>query len=197
MPYVDVDKRREYGRNWANKKNRIIRSLENRTDGTISLKRGVITWAELNKEDYSKISTWKECVEKSKGYILGRRINRMAIAAIAIRACDIKLGGRRKKEEEVKKTIVAFANEAGIHRKTLSDWIRIRRNIINHLPENIKVIEYSAAKYASDALYKHPDSNPEELYRKFAGQEPQQRTVTWCIRGLETLANHLSLSNLS
>ena len=87
MPYVDVDKRREYGRNWANKKNRIIRSLENRTDGTISLKRGVITWAELNKEDYSKISTWKECVEKSKGYILGRRINRMAIAAIAIRAC--------------------------------------------------------------------------------------------------------------
>lgn len=193
MSYSDPDKQREYQRKWINKKNKERRTIENRSDGSVNLGRGgFVTWEELHKDNFDNLGTWNECVKSAKGYIHGRRLNRLLIAAIAMRACIIKQGGARKKDISPGETLTAFAKEINVHRKTLSDWVRIRRNIINNLPESLKQIDYTAAKQASDELRKSPDKSPQELYEKYATTDTGERSAMWITHMLRSAATHIN-----
>lgn len=192
MAFADPEKQREYQRNWINKKNKERRSVENRSDGTINLSKGFVTWEELNKDNFDNLNTWNECVKSAKGYIHGRRLNRLSIAAIAMRACTIKQGGSRKKGVVPTQTLVAFAKEINVHKKTLSDWVRIRRNIVNNLPDSIKQIDYTAAKQASDEFNKSPDKSAKELYEKYATTDKGKRSAMWITHMLHSAATHIN-----
>lgn len=190
MPYLDKDKQREFQRVWANKKSKERRSIENRGDGSLNLSRSIVTWAELHKNTFQDITTWEACTAKAKTYINAKRTSRFAIAALAARACDIKLGGRRKKDEDVKDTLVKFSKSIGIHHKTLGDWIRIKKLIVDKLPESVKYVDYTAAKYACDGL-KKSKATPEDLYNTFATQDEGERSAFWGNKAMAAVAHHV------
>lgn len=190
MAYANPEKQREYQRKWMNNRNKIRRSTENRSDGTVNLSGGFITWQELNKLDFTDVKTYQQCVSKSKEYIVGRKMNRMAIAALAIRACVIKRGGKYT-EEEKKKTIVAFAKDINVHSKTLSDWIRIKTSIVDQLPESIQTIDYTAAKMACDKRLLSSNT-AENLYRKYSDTDSGVRSAIWITHMLNSAANHVN-----
>lgn len=191
MPYADKDRQREFQRLWAkNKKHkygfdrRTGRRVYENIDGTMNLTKKIITWAELTKEDLSKISTWDECVKKAKQYVSGRRINRIAIAALAMRSCEIKQGGDRRtmdyKNDNSKKTVVSFANRIGIHHKTLFGWIEVKRKIVDSLLEQQKTIDYSAARNAVIEMKKHGIS-AQEAYKRCSNLDPfNERAMVLC-----------------
>lgn len=190
MAYADPDKQREYQRKWMNNRNRVRRSMENRSDGSLNLSGGYITWTELNKLNFDEIKTYQQCVLKSKEYVIGRKVNRMAIAALAIRACVIKRGGKHT-EEERKKTITAFAKDISVHPKTLSDWIRVKVSIVDKLPKSIQTIDYTAAKLASDKFL-GGKSSAEDLYHKYSDVDPGVRSALWITHMLKSAANHIN-----
>lgn len=162
--------------------------MENRSDGSINLKGGFITWEDLTKEnkEIEHIASWKACVEKAGAFIFGRSVNRMAIASLALRACIIKHGGQMSPEDR-KRTIKAFAAEIKLHEKTVGDWIRIKVNVVDKLPPEIKVIDYCAAKKAQDML---SGGDPVELYRRYASQDPGARSAMWIAHMLRSAVRH-------
>lgn len=180
MPYVDKDRQKEFQRLWArNRKDKRYRNLSLRkdvitnSDGTLNISRRVVTWGELNKLDLKKIHTWKECTLKAKSIIIGRKTNKIHVAALAIRACEIKHGGDRRTEdskEKIKTSLKAFSKDIGINHSTLWNWVKIKTMIIDKL-EPMKTIDFSAARNALDHVSKHGGS-VKAAYSKFINEDP-------------------------
>lgn len=200
MPYIDTEKNREYQRLWAkNKKDKRMRSKGRDShykleDGSFNLNRRVVTWAELNQDSVDKIQTWEECVKKASGFVFGRRINRLQIAALAIRACVIKQGGNRKgdwiNDVDTKKNLTNFATKIKVNRKTLSNWVYIKVKIIDQLDHKREEVNWTAAAEAWKNIKKF--SSPSAAYKKFDTQDPFERRANDAVRYLKNAASILS-----
>lgn len=184
MAYADKDRQREYQRLWArNLKDKRVRANTGGSrqiylhgDGqSFNLKRRSITWEELTREKIEKIDSWDECIKKAKTFVLGRRADQLTIAALAIRACDIKRGGDRRsvdyKNEIEKKNISAFAKKIGVHHKTLQNWVFIKTKVIDELPENARIINWTAATKAYNN-YARDGIKPAEAYKRYSDEDP-------------------------
>jgi transposase-like protein len=80
---------------------------------------------------------WQSLIRKARGLILKEKGHQFKVAAIAIEACCINHGGDRNRRF----TVAKFANAVGINRKTLYQWIRYKRRIIDKLPVKTKIDE--------------------------------------------------------
>lgn len=142
MPYSLPEAQREYQRNWAKRKR--VASIQN----------GYVTWEQLTETAVAEsLHSYKECVEAAKSYIVGRKINRLAVAALAIRSCVVIHGGDRRSEFCMFKnmpTIKKFALDIGVKYGTLCDWISIQKKIIEVMPDHLRQypIDMAAAGYA-------------------------------------------------
>jgi len=90
----------------------------------------------------SKISptTWDECVEAAKICVVRMGQYRMFIAEMAVKACEIKHGGGGHWSNFVSQhTLKDFANEIGMHQKTLYEWVAAKRNVVDKLPPKLAV----------------------------------------------------------
>jgi len=84
----------------------------------------------LNRKD----ATWEDCVSAAKVCVVRLTQYRMLIASLALKACEVRHGGGGHWNGFADyKTITAFAKEIGIHRKTLSEWISHKRNVVDKL----------------------------------------------------------------
>jgi len=64
----------------------------------------------------------------------------MFIAEMAVKACEIKHGGGGHWSNFVSQhTLKDFANEIGMHQKTLYEWVAAKRNVVDKLPPKLAV----------------------------------------------------------
>lgn len=77
---------------------------------------------------------WNKNVKLAKQYVKVYDNTRWIIAQLAIEVCDLSKGGRKSED---KYSIKNFANEIGIDPKTLYQWISVKRNVIDKLPDRI------------------------------------------------------------
>lgn len=201
MGYADPDKQREYQRKWSkninSRKYKPKANLTERYDNSFDLKKRLVTFKELTNEHFDEIKTYDECVKKAKNYVHGRRINRIAIASLAIRACEIKHGGNMKLIRR-DKTLKAFGEKIKINPHTLWGWIGIKRNVIDKLPQEIKTIDWTAATYAARTM-KQSGESPKESYERYMNINPVHKgSNLMCVylRNVLNQINHHGLRNM-
>lgn len=163
MSYSSIEKQREYQRVWARNKNK---------DGTRNIRTGLITSTDLKKLDqFEEVNTWNGCVRSAKLYVEEKKLNRLIIATLAIQSCKIRHGGDFRTEAfksgSYGKTLHTFAIEIGIHPKTLSEWIRIKRFIVDHLNAS-DGLDSAAAYLAMRSNYMEA-GGAFQMYRKIQG----------------------------
>lgn len=148
----------------------------------------MITWEQLQdaKHKVEDLKTWDACVLLAKQCAIVNKNNRITIATIAMKACKIKHGGKSVKHEDG--TLKKFAQEVGVHHKTLSDWVRTKR-VIDRLPKDEKQIDWQAARLASDSK-KGGDSVA--LYRRYSSSNPGERNAAQSVRYLAAATSYFT-----
>jgi len=135
LPYEDKQKQRAAQRKWAQ---------ENR-------KQYEVTWDQLQDSNFQELTTWKDCINEAKSCTIRVAGNRMKIAALAERACNIKHGGDRRtqhaKDWICPNSLAEFARELKLNHKTIHNWVQVKRKIFDELPEadRDKGIDFTAA----------------------------------------------------
>lgn len=81
------------------------------------------------------VSKWEDNVIAAKALLGSTRDRQMKIAALAIEVCDISWGGGVKKGQY---TLRAFAKDIGISEKTLSNWVGLKRRILDKLRPELR-----------------------------------------------------------
>ena len=113
---------------------------------------------ETKKSEIEKIDArWSRYVAHAKTYVKFMNRGRMRIAELAIKACDIQWGGGNhwKGFKDVY-TLKRFAQEIGVHQKTLSEWCAVKRLIVDKLPEGVFVeTNYMAAQRTRKRVTRH------------------------------------------
>lgn len=93
-----------------------------------------------NKVTFKK---WSENIRKARQYVSSYDKVRFVIAGLALEVCDYSHGGR--KGESIF-SVRKFAEEIDVDRKTLYEWIRCKRYVVDKLPKqvqnNIKKYKY-------------------------------------------------------
>lgn len=89
---------------------------------------------------------WVEAIGQAKGLIHTINKARFDIAALALKVCIIRKGGDQKTDKyKTGRSLKDFAKQIGVCHKTLCEWVRIKRNVIDKLPEGL----YFPDKYAA------------------------------------------------
>jgi hypothetical protein len=97
-------------------------------------RRRVTLSTEMTAEKQALIK-WKSYVARAKKIHSRMTKNRLEIAALAVQACDIKLGGGAHWSgfKDIC-TLHKFAHDVGIHYKTLHMWVKVYRRIKTQIP---------------------------------------------------------------
>ena len=133
-------------------------------------------------EPVSKLSSedkrWQEYVDRAKSYISKMAQHRLDIAMLALEVCDIRWGGGDHwANHEGTYTLKRFAEEIGLNPKTLSGWVRVKRNVIDKLIEAKEpidiVTDWSALVRTADRT-KHSASAQDVLkhFKKWDKKKP-------------------------
>ncbi len=193
MPYALPEKQKAAQRAWYLKK----KSVSSVIPGDFRLKKQTVTWEQLNAIDLGSFSKWGECVQASKEILIARNGNKVMIAQLALRAVKIKKGGDHKTKDflggKYGPTLKTFAKEVGIHEKTLSDWIRVFLLVIEGLPKDQQVVDYSAARMAIEVEGR--DATPEvllERYNNIADPKKPHRTLYYFFENLRGAKTNVS-----
>lgn len=79
-------------------------------------------------------SQWQTAIREAKGLIVNQNKTRFKVVEIALRVCDTSHGGRKG---EGIFSITNFANAIELSPRTLFEWMRIKRNVLDKLPKTI------------------------------------------------------------
>lgn len=100
-----------------------------------SPKKGEVVPAAASLAGDERMRLWLECVEQAKRQVGVMYEARAEIVRLARRVCDIEWGGGNHwSDHEGVFTAKRFAKEVGIKYKTLMGWLRVWREVVDHLP---------------------------------------------------------------
>lgn len=142
----------------------------------------------IDIEYYDK--KWNSYVVEAKKVVSKMGADRLRIATLAIEACDIRHGGGGHwNNNEGVYTMKRFASEVGINYKTLANWVRVKRNVIDKLPEGaFKEDDWAAANRASDNVpAKASREDVEKSYKKWKNERDEVRYHTHANRKIKTI----------
>jgi len=179
MPFAEKERQREYQRDWVSKRKRLNQYGSNTIYklGNFDLRRESVNLKSA-KANIGSLKTWAACVNHAHKILTMRKVNRLQLAEIAVRGCIIKHGGKLTNGLE-NLTLKSFAIDCGIHPKTLHEWVRVKRTIVDKLPKKTKEVNWTAAQVA---LKKSSSCSvfPMVLYRQFL--TPKGRSI---VRGMQ------------
>lgn len=69
-----------------------------------------------------RLSTYEKAVKKARGLVREREKMKWKIAKLAYDTCEVVIGGHHNKTKEIY-SLTKFADDIGVNRKTLSDWV--------------------------------------------------------------------------
>lgn len=114
---------------------------------------------------------WEEAITQAKVCISNMSKSRLKVAELALEVCDVRWGGGAHwANHEGTYTLKRFAEEIGLNPKTLSNWVRVKRNVHDKLVEagqEINPIEDWAAMTRVADKMKH-DAPTEDVVSSFA-----------------------------
>lgn len=190
MPYKNREIQREFQREWSKQKKEKLVLADPRKALEFKFKR-CVTWDQLqdNAARYKSIQDFNECTRIARTLFNNRKIDRFKIAELAIQACVIKLGGDNRSQESIdnvnKLTVTAFAEEIGMHYKTLDHWIRVRK-LVDLLPKETP-LDLSTMNIVYRQYEMHELENPAfllESYIKFFNNEDNIKDFTYSEKSL-------------
>ena len=121
------------------------------------------------KKKKMKEKGWSYYVNEAKKYIQQIQQYQIKIAHVALKACDIRHGGNHKDYQKII-TMKRFAREIGISYKSLTEYVRITRNVYNKLTkEQKKDGKYEFMRQISIGLNK--DSSRQLVREKYDYQK--------------------------
>lgn len=100
--------------------------------------------AEREKDFEDPKLKWEKAIEEARALAGSMKAARLKIAELALSVCEVKCGGNWREFARIY-TIKNFANDIGVHPKTLHQWIRIKKNIHDQLPEGVWVEDWALA----------------------------------------------------
>jgi hypothetical protein len=147
---------------------------------------------------------WEELVNRARAKVKTMHKARMEIASIAIEACDILWGGGShwNKFKDVH-TLKDFAREVEVHYKTLAQWVRVKRNIKDKLPEKVWQDDKYMIAIRADRKVKR-DMSPKEVQRIYEQELLRDNDSHILLQGLKRVSSlryfiykHAKLTQLS
>lgn len=110
---------------------------------------------------------WRECIEQAKVHVFRMKTARFVICELAIKACDIRWGGGYHWDDNPNQyTLKNFAEEIGVHYKTLQNWVGVYRWAKQKLKdEKWGESDYEALRHAKQEAGRH--SSPTKAKRAF------------------------------
>jgi hypothetical protein len=84
---------------------------------------------------------WEHAVRKARQYVRDYSSSRWIISELALEVCDIYPGGRKS---QTIYSVSKFSEEIEIDRKTLYEWIRVKKLVLDKLP---KMVRNNPGKY--------------------------------------------------
>lgn len=143
-------------------------------------------------------SEWAYSVNKAKGLIHSINKARFDIATLALKVCVIRQGGKQGDKYKTGRSLKDFAKEIGICHKTLCEWVRIKRNIIDKLPEGLYMPDkYAAAQRAACKVTRK--AKPEvvvKAYKRELNDTSPQFYFDQLVRRARLEANYLENNSL-
>lgn len=198
MPYKNKDEQRKFQAKWMTDKNHAKKQKEREELGEYAflVDKNRANWEDLSENDNviskEKLSDWDACVIEAKRFVGKRTTNRLRIANLAVKACEIRHGGVADPDRY---TLSMFADAIGVNPKTLSDWVRVKKQIADHLPPGHKFFDMTAARLVFDY-----DENSRQIRIKDAvaaylhlisPEGKASRSAINCARYLNSLVYHL------
>lgn len=112
---------------------------------------------------------WENAVRKARQYTTDYSRARWIIAGLALEVCDYSHGGRKG---ETIYSVRKFADEIELARKTLYQWIRIKRLVYDKLPKTVraKAHTYDYSDFDATCDQVTEDSHPAEVKRRWEEQ---------------------------
>lgn len=138
---------------------------------------------------------WAEAIEQAKSVLKYKDINQMEVAKLAISVCEIFWGGTKLasgEEEEERYTLTRFAGECKIHRKTLSQWVAVYKNVYEKLPPfKQNNLTYSQLSWAAKCLNAQDTKDKVEKFVDKVSVNTSDRTALHYLREFKSMLNLL------
>lgn len=138
---------------------------------------------------------WDRLVAEAKERLSVVNKVRMEIADLAIQACDIRWGGggHWSGYKNQGRTLKAFALEIGMAPKTLSEWVRIKRDIVSKLPKGLyDPRNHSAAcRTLGKTTKKTPAEEVIQIYKNELERKGSAYDLHQAIKQLTTVHNKI------
>ena len=154
--------------------------------------------AESGKEEPVPVEVWNACVEEAKGVLALMRQHRFKIAELAMKACGVTPHKRHSVGLDKKRELRRFAKEVGVHPATLSEWVIIKKNVI----DNLKPTDYDPDNYMALLRTRRriktrtPPEAIVQIYKEESSRNPVQLKIESIHRRLHTIYNTFQTINL-
>lgn len=134
---------------------------------------------------------WDAAVEEARTIFKYMSSGRMEIATKALYACEINHGGGDHWNDfEGVYTLTKFAEDIGIHYKTLHQWVRIKRNIFDKVGSHWNTRNFMIAIRADTRV--QPDMTKKEvtaIYLEEAARTKDSTRFRTLCKNLNTIVN--------
>lgn len=136
-------------------------------------------------------SKWGKAVEEAKRIVGQMQTSRIRIAELALSVCEIQYGGNWRAFARIY-TVQNFAKDIGVHPKTLHQWIRIKKNIHDQLPEGEWVDDWGLAVRVDHKVGSKPAKlKVVETYRKEKNRNKSERRFRTVSRSISSFVHLL------
>ena len=118
------------------------------------------------------LEQWEKAIREAREFYNKLDQHRFRVAEICLGVCDVVHGGR----VDHRFTITAFARAIGIHHKTLTEWCRIKRLVVDKLPASILKKESRYETYRMTVGSVTSDSTTQEVltaFKSFSSIDPR------------------------
>lgn len=168
-----------------------LAKLKDVTDNRTRKRLGV-----LNDNETRRERLWKECVSAAKLLVKQQDEMRFKIVDLANKCCIVHHGGRSTYERY---TVIRFAKEVGITYKTLTEWMRVKRNIYDNLEEGqrgtftLSTMRFLDHELRGRAGEKNFPSLVQAAYKKMEKEDPCTIKMKKYIKHLKSI--HFNVSH--
>jgi len=158
---------------------------------------------EVKVEDSSENDElrWQKCIERAKSIKEMVRNNRLILADIAMEACDIVWGGGGHwNNYSEQRTVNNFGAAIGVNAKTLYEWIRVKKFVVDKLPP----ADYSAPKLwkilraVQEKVTRDTESDKvQEIYQRELTREGPNLQIKRVIKATKSTKQFVKKTDLS
>lgn len=154
----------------------------------------------MNKTERNKI------IKRAKALLQQREETKWEICRLAMEVCDIHRGGHRVAKGKKKPyTLYDFADDIGMHGKTLSNWVLNYKRVVLKLEINTEAIPPAAKSTFSGAVERtrkrtKPDDSKTKVRKVFdeeySGRTKEARNLDSYVNMTSNLIHFIETANL-